>query len=142
MAHSSEPDPRPERGGAYDYRGPLIAMYAPEDDGQPDPGEVVWTWVPYEEDHNVGKDRPVVVLGMSGPEDEGDYVVLMVSSRRRDGDPSWVSIGSGNWDHERRDSYVRLDRVLAVANAAVRREGAALTREQYAFVLQQYQSHH
>jgi len=24
--------------------------YAPERDGQPDPGEVVWAWVPYEDD--------------------------------------------------------------------------------------------
>ncbi|GAB5080487.1 hypothetical protein ARTHROSP310_36360 [Arthrobacter sp. AD-310] len=27
-------------------------------DGEPDPGEVVWTWVPYQEDHGRGKDRP------------------------------------------------------------------------------------
>ena len=73
-------------------------------------------------------------------EDEGDYVVLMVSSRRRDGDPDWVAIGSGSWDHERRDSYVRLDRVLAVQDAAVRREGAALTQAQYTLVLEHYTS--
>lgn len=142
MVNDPEADPLPDRGGAYDYNGPLIPMYAPEDDGQPDPGEVVWTWVPYEEDHTVGKDRPVVVLGMSAPDDDGDYVVLMVSSRRRDGDPDWVAIGSGDWDHERRDSYVRLDRVLAVRDASVRREGAALTQEQYSLVLGQYQSRH
>lgn len=139
MVYDPDADPLPERGGAYDYDGPLIPMYAPEDDGQPDPGEVVWTWVPYEEDTTTGKDRPVVVLGMSAPDDDGDYVVLMVSSRRRDGDPNWVAIGSGNWDHERRESYVRLDRVLAVRHAAVRREGAALTQQQYSLVLEQYQ---
>ena len=33
--------------------------YAPENDGQPDPGEVVWAWVPYEDDPTLGKDRPV-----------------------------------------------------------------------------------
>lgn len=135
-------DPKPERGGAYDYRGPLIAMYAPEDDGEPDPGEIVWTWVPYEEDNSVGKDRPVVVLGMSSPDDAGDYVVLMVSSRRREDDPDWVCIGAGEWDDDRRQSYVRLDRPLAVANASVRREGAALTQQQYDLVLQGYQQRH
>lgn len=135
-------EPAPERGGAYSYQGPLIARYAPEDDGEPDPGEIVWTWVPYEEDASVGKDRPVVVLGMSGPEDDGDYVVLMVSSRRRDDDPDWLCIGSGEWDDDRRQSYVRLDRVLAVANASVRREGAALTQQQYDLVLEGYHRRH
>lgn len=32
--------------------------YAPHDDDQPDPGEVVWAWVPYEEDATQEKDRP------------------------------------------------------------------------------------
>lgn len=139
MVHDPEADPLPARGGAYDYQGPVLPMYAPEDDGQPDPGEIVWTWVPYEEDHSVGKDRPVVVLGLSGPEDDGDYVVLMVSSRRRD-DPDWVSIGSGSWDQDRRESYVRVDRTLAVSHGAVRREGAALSREQYSLVLEHYEA--
>src|SRR5256885_14477973 len=33
-------------------------MYAPGLDGQADPGGVVWTWVPYEDDPRPGKDRP------------------------------------------------------------------------------------
>ena len=37
--------------------------YTPELDGEPDPGEVVWTWVPYEDDPMQGKDRPVVIVG-------------------------------------------------------------------------------
>ncbi len=40
--------------------------YAPERDGDPDPGEVVWCWVPYEDDPSQGKDRPVVVVGLAG----------------------------------------------------------------------------
>ena len=51
------------RTPAHDYDGPVDVSYAPTPDGQPDPGEVVWTWVPYEEDAAVGKDRPVVVIG-------------------------------------------------------------------------------
>ena len=34
-------------------------------DGEPDPGEVVWAWVPYEDDPAQGKDRPVLVVGLS-----------------------------------------------------------------------------
>ena len=40
-------------------------------DGDADPGEVVWTWVPYQEDSSVGKDRPAVVIGAQG---EGVYL--------------------------------------------------------------------
>jgi hypothetical protein len=134
MAYDPEADPRPERGGAYDYRGHVTAQYAPENDGEPDPGEIVWAWVPYEEDPDQGKDRPVVVLGMAD-DAPGDYAVLMVSSRDRAGDDDWVGIGSGSWDSAGRASYVRLDRMLAVSGAAVRREGAAMSKEQYRTVL-------
>jgi hypothetical protein len=38
-------------------------IYAPDLDGRADPGEVVWTWVVYEDDPTRGKDRPVLVVG-------------------------------------------------------------------------------
>ena len=40
--------------------------YAARPDGRPDPGEIVWTWVPFEEDHTQGKDRPVLLIGRDG----------------------------------------------------------------------------
>src|SRR6188474_2899857 len=46
-----------------DFTGKVKAEYAPRADGKPDPGEIVWTWVPYEEDHTRGKDRPVLIVG-------------------------------------------------------------------------------
>ena len=59
----------PGSGADYpgDYTGPLDLVYAPHPDGRPDPGEIVWTWVPYEEDHRQGKDRPVLVIGRDDP---------------------------------------------------------------------------
>ena len=42
--------------------------YRPQQDGDPDPGEVVWAWVPFEEDPTLGKDRPVVIVGRHGDE--------------------------------------------------------------------------
>ena len=38
-------------------------VYSPNLDGRADPGEIVWTWVTYEEDPSRGKDRPVLVVG-------------------------------------------------------------------------------
>ena len=42
--------------------GAVRMTYSPSTDGAPDPGEVVWTWVPFEERDGRGKDRPVLVV--------------------------------------------------------------------------------
>ena len=107
--------------------------YAPHDDDDPDPGEVVWTWVPYEENASVGKDRPVVVIGRVSPAagPVGALAVVMLSSKEHAGDPRWLVLGRGAWDAEDRVSSTRLDRVLAVAPGAVRREGATLERNRF-----------
>ena len=106
--------------------------YAPRADGLPDPGEVVWGWVPYEDDPRQGKDRPVLLIGRR----EGGLLGLMLTSKDHDRDAAdearwgrhWMDVGTGGWDRERRPSEVRLDRLLDLAADAVRREGAALDR--------------
>lgn len=115
------------------------AGYDPSPDGDADPGEVVWTWVPYQEDPTVGKDRPVVVLGRSG---QGVHVAQM-TSKDHDRDAAqearngryWVDIGTGPWDSRGRPSEVRLDRTLWVPSSEVRREGAVLPRTTFETVL-------
>jgi hypothetical protein len=102
--------------------------YAPQPDGRADPGEVVWTWVVFEEDPHQGKDRPVLVVGRDG----GRLLGLMLSSSTaRDGQPNWYALGPGAWDGERRSSWVRLDRVLTVGESNIRREGAVLDRARF-----------
>ena len=54
-----------------DFAGRATISYAPHADGQADPGEVVWAWVPYEEDATQGKDRPVLVIGEDGEDCSG-----------------------------------------------------------------------
>ena len=108
----------------------LEPTYAPEIDGQPDPGEVVWGWVPYEDDPSRGKDRPVLLLA----ERDGVWLGLALSSQDHDLDADdearygryWMDVGSGGWDRDRRPSEVRLDQVVALDPATIRREGAAL----------------
>ncbi|MCV2393945.1 type II toxin-antitoxin system PemK/MazF family toxin [Actinotalea sp. M2MS4P-6] len=121
-------------GSAYpgDFAGVVTPRYAPDLDGAPDPGEIVWTWVPYEEDHSQGKDRPVLLVGHDGPWLLG----LMLSSRDHDTRPgpngqAWLDIGTGSWDARRRPSEVRLDRVIRIDPQSVRREGAVLDRTRF-----------
>lgn len=124
------PPNRPAAPGSAE--GPLVS-YAPARDGDPDPGEVVWAWVPYEDDPSQGKDRPVLVIGHDGGS-TGKLLAVPLSSK----DPShkrdaveWVEVGTGGWDREQRPSFANADRVLRYAAADVRREGAALPRARF-----------
>jgi hypothetical protein len=106
-------------------------VYAPDLDGRADPGEIVWTWVVYEDDPTRGKDRPVLVVGR----DSATLLGLMLSSQdRHQADREWVGIGHGDWDYEGRASWVRLDRVLDVPEEGIRREGAVLDLDTFEVV--------
>jgi hypothetical protein len=118
-----------------DFTGVVHPQYAPNLDGDPDPGEIVWTWVPYEEDPGRGKDRPVLVVGHDGRWLLG----LMLSTVDHDALPhrvgeTWIDLGSGDWDEARRASEVRADRVIRLDPMAVRREGAVLDRARFELV--------
>ena len=115
-----------------DFRGMPAVEYSPVRGNRPDPGEVVWTWVPYEEDHSRGKDRPVVLVGRDGPWLLG----LQMTSKDHDFDERqearagrfWVDIGAGDWDNRGRESEVRVNRVLRIDPDAVRRVSVSLPR--------------
>ncbi|MCI2264207.1 type II toxin-antitoxin system PemK/MazF family toxin [Sediminivirga luteola] len=128
-------DGRPPYPG--DFRGTVRPVYAPQPDGEPDPGEIVWGWVPFEEDYSRGKDRPVLVIGHDGPWLLG----LLLSSRDRaphgrfsvheEHGQRWMNLGHGGWDSQGRESEVRLDRVVRLPESYLRREGAVLEREAF-----------
>jgi hypothetical protein len=114
-----------------------VTSYEPDLDGQPDPGEVVWGWVPFEDDPSQGKDRPVLLIGHTVVDGVERWAGLMLTSKDHDRDAEdearygryWMDIGAGDWDRERRPSEVRLDRLVILDTAAIRREGAAVPRE-------------
>jgi hypothetical protein len=95
----------------------------------------VWTWVPFEEDVSQGKDRPVLVVGRDGRW----LLALMLTSKDHSRDAAdearwgrrWLDIGAGPWDRQGRPSEVRLDRVLRIDAAHVRREGAIMDRRTF-----------
>ena len=120
--------------------------YSPDPDGDADPGEVVWAWVPFEEDPTQGKDRPVLVLARH----ESRLVVAQMTSKDHDRDAAqearwgrfWHDVGTGDWDRQGRPSEVRLDRLLLVEPASVRREGATMNREVFDGVVAALRHHH
>jgi hypothetical protein len=134
LTGSSAPTPPTAASAAAAEPSEVSARYAPEVDGEPDPGEVVWAWVPYEDDPAQGKDRPVLVLDTDGDGPDAGWTGLMLSSQDHDRDAAdearwgrhWMDVGSGGWDPQGRPSEVRLDRLLHLRRDGVRREGAAL----------------
>ncbi|RRD49134.1 type II toxin-antitoxin system PemK/MazF family toxin [Arachnia propionica] len=118
-----------------DFRGTPRITYRPSDDGDADPGEIVWTWVPYEEDHTRGKDRPVLLIGR----DRGWLLGLQLTSQDHDLDKrqearqgrKWVDIGVGPWDDKGRPSEVRVNRIIRVHPDKVRRIGAILDEKRF-----------
>jgi hypothetical protein len=140
--------PAPEGTRPYPGDATLVpdTGYRPHPDGEADPGEVVWAWVPFEEDHSLGKDRPVLVIGQDGPW----LVGLSLTSRDHDRDEhqeraagrEWVDIGSGPWDRRGRPSEVRVNRLIRIDPDTVRREGAVLDEGRYADVVRAVRSLH
>ena len=137
---------RATRGGyAGDYEGTPALDYAPVADDRPDPGEIVWAWVPYEEDHSRGKDRPALIIGQHA----GLLLALPLTSKDHDRDHAqeasrgrhWHDIGTGAWDSRGRPSEVRVDRVLQLDPGSVRRVGAVLSRERFDEVAAAVRSH-
>lgn len=110
--------------------------YAPVSDGDADPGEVVWTWVPYEDDPKQGKDRPVLVIGRLG----ADVAALRLTSKPHD-DRHHVPIGSGPWDGEGRPSWVKLDPLLQLEPESIRREGAVIGRKRFDDVVAAFEAY-
>ena len=148
-ANSSAPKPSaPASTGASDgsdypgdYRDMINFEYSPSLDGDADPGEIVWTWVPFEEDHSQGKDRPVILVGR-----DGEYLLaLMMTSKdhnnREHADPNYLDIGSGPWDPQGRASEVKLNRVIRVRPGAMRREGAIMPEDTFRLIERAWTRH-
>ena len=168
-SHTPTPTPRPQqsqpRGNAHSYEDPATsnrphtsireasiadalahASYQPIMDGDADPGEVVWTWVPYQEDASVGKDRPAVVIGAQG---EGVYLLQLTSkdhtreaAQEAAAGRYWFDIGTGAWDSKGRPSEVRLDRALWVKATDVRREGSILPEVTWRRIVDALEEHY
>ena len=107
--------------------GKLQISYEPALDGDADPGEVVWAWIPYEDDPSQGKDRPCLVIGRL----DGRLAVVALTTKATGPDRDRVSVGIGLWDHERRPSFAKIDRIILLQPNTVRREGAVFAKDRF-----------
>ncbi len=110
--------------------------YSPDIDGDADPGEVVWAWVPYEDDPSKGKDRPVVIIGRCS----GGLAGVPLTSKNKGRDA--VAVGTGGWDRSGRPSWAKVDQLIVVEAQSVRREGSILPRDRFDAVVAGAASHH
>ncbi|BDV30629.1 type II toxin-antitoxin system PemK/MazF family toxin [Microbacterium terricola] len=103
--------------------GGLRVEYAPRRNGMADAGEIVWAWVPFQEDPTQGKDRPLLVIAR---QDSRRVLALKLTSRPRDRDSDHLAIGAGPWDASGRPSWIDIDQLYSVHQHGIRREAGAL----------------
>jgi hypothetical protein len=109
----------------------LRITYAPKPDGDPDAGEIVWTWVPYDENDGRGKDRPVLVIARQS--DDRVYAIRL-TSKAHDGDRDFLALGTGEWDAQGRPSWIDIEQIYSVHRDGMRREASALDPDRFARV--------
>ena len=109
----------------------LRISYLPDVDGDPDAGEIIWTWVPYDERDGRGKDRPVLVIARQ--DDDWVYVVRL-TSKSHAGDRDYLALGSGSWDARGRPSWVDIEQIYRVHRTGMRREASVLEPDRFARV--------
>jgi predicted ABC-type ATPase len=107
-----------------------VAYRPKHPDGHPDPGEVVWAKVPFEDDPSQSKDRPVIVIGRAA---NGNLVGLQLTSKGHH--RASRSVGKGSWDSSGRESFVKFDRIVQIDGRNYRKEGAAMGQDQFAGIV-------
>lgn len=103
-------------------------FYAPDMDGQADPGEVVWIWAPTDGPGQPPRERAMIVVGRT----RSTILGLLISCNpEHRTDEDWIDIGAGVWDERGRQSWVRIDRILEVSELGTRRQGTVLPRGRF-----------
>ena len=145
---SQAPTARPAAGTgqpAADFDGLPEMRYQAKGPGGFASGQIVWTWIAYEEDPSQGKDRPVLLFGAHS----GWLLGLPATSQDHDRDAEqerragryWVEIGSGEWDKQRRVSEVRTDRIVRIDPAYVRRASGSVSAAVFQKVAAEVREH-
>jgi len=113
--------------------------YAPDMDGQAEPGEVVWIWAPSDGPDMPPRERAMLVIGR----DRHTILGLLISPNpKHAGAETWLDIGAGEWDASGRQCWIRLDRVLEVSEQGVRRQGALFPQRRFERIANRLRNHY
>jgi predicted ABC-type ATPase len=120
--------------------GGVKVTYDPKHpDGGPDPGEIVWAKIPFEDDPTQSKDRPVLVIGRVNGSTTFAAVQLTSQIKGR----KWeLPIGSGSWDRSGKPSALNLSRIVQVGIDNFRREGSVFDRQKFDAVIDRLSKYH
>lgn len=120
--------------------GSVRVTYKPDyPDDHPDPGEVVWAKVRYQEDVNQSKERPVLIIGRINGTNKLAAVQLTSQIKGRSDE---LEIGTGSWDRLGRKSAVKLSQIIVVDAKDYRREGSTFGRDKFEGVVGRLAAYH
>ena len=122
------------------HLGGVKVTYKPDwPDDHPDPGEVVWARVPFQDDPSQSKDRPVLIIGRVNGSTKLAGIQLTTQIRGRKFE---LPIGTGSWDRLGRNTAVRLDRIVQIDPSNYRREGSVFERAKFDSVIGHLAAYH
>lgn len=118
--------------------GSVRVTYSPDypDDG-PDPGEIVWARVPFEDDPKQSKDRPVLVLGRIEGTDK--LAAVQLTTQVRAGKDQ---LPVGKLPGQDKQSAVKLNRIIQVDASNYRREGSVVSKPAFEKVVGHVAAYH
>lgn len=102
-------------------------IYAPDMDGQADPGEVIWISIRTHKGAELEL-RAVLIIGRL----KHTLLGLLISSNPAHAHkPQWIGIGSGPWDAEGAESFVCLDKLLEIPESGIQRRGVSMPERRF-----------
>ena len=103
---------------------PRNIYYAPDMDGNAEPGEVVWVTVP----SHPPRQRSMLVVGR----ERGEVLGLLISSEAEHAsDERWLGIGAGEWNASGKPCWVRLDKTMIVPEIDLHRSGTIIPQRRF-----------
>ncbi|HIW91568.1 MAG TPA: type II toxin-antitoxin system PemK/MazF family toxin [Candidatus Corynebacterium avicola] len=102
-------------------------IYAPDMDGQADPGEVIWYHI-LPDRYATPELRACIVVGRNRHTLLG---MLISSNPDHDEEDNWVPIGAGLWDPRGNECWARADRIIEIPEADIQRRGVSMPERRY-----------